>query len=346
MTNSTSTLHLSPEQILQPIEFALPTQTVLVDRSKVGADETQRLKHNLLGLARSSDNVRSFVSHLSNKGFFLVDHTQGVSRFEHLSDHSTFAQFFKDDSLQLRNGMFYSIEKPSLNVGAPRLLVVFSSIADYPLNASISRRMFFKNFPTIAKYVPKNTYILRIADIGSVLGSFYLNSNFDSDFTGKTQNLIQAIAKELSVQNSDIVLYGASKGATGAFYHGVTGSYAAVAVDPIVSDKYYLHEKKDAHFVEGNFPSYKEAVFSTLLNEVEPSSPIHVITSPSSEQYQYIDQLLSSHRGNRSLMLYRFSNPNISTHTDVGPQTINFVTAMINNLFYGIESKGSQDYAC
>lgn len=324
----------------------MPSQTLLVDRSKVGINETHRLKHNLLGLARSASHVRRLVSYLANNGFFLVDHANGVSRFEHLSDHSTFANFFNDDSVQLRDGMFYKVEKPSLDVGPPRLLVVFSSIADHPLNASLSRRMFFKNFPTIAKYIPKNTYILRIADMGSILGSFYLNSIFDPHFAAKTQTLIQAIAQGLGVEHSDIVLYGASKGATGAFYHGVSGGYAAVAVDPIVSDQYYLHEMNDLHFVEGNFPFDKETVFSTLLKEVEPRSPVHIVTSPSSEQYQYIERLLANHHCPQSLMLYRFSNPNISTHTDVGPQTVNFVTAMINNLFYGIEGKGSRDYAC
>ena len=86
------------------------------------------------------------------------------------------------------------------------------------------------------------------------------------------------------------------------------------------------------------FPSYSKLTRSRVQS--------HVVTSPSSEQYQHIDKLLREHLPAENLMLYEFCNPRITTHTEVGPNTINFVTAMLNNLFYGIQSTKSQRYAC
>ena len=146
MTEISSTLKLSETLATHPINVELPSQTLMVDRSEVGPNDTSRLKHNLLGLARSYPHVRELVSHLANNGFYLVAHKDGVSRFEHLSDPARFLQFFDDSSVQLRKELFYTLEKPSLTTDTPRLLVVFSSIADFPLNASISRRMFFGTF--------------------------------------------------------------------------------------------------------------------------------------------------------------------------------------------------------
>ena len=346
MTEISSTLKLSETLATHPINVELPSQTLMVDRSEVGPNDASRLKHNLLGLARSYPHVRELVSHLANNGFYLVAHKDGVSRFEHLSDPARFLQFFDDSSVQLRKELFYTLEKPSLTTDTPRLLVVFSSIADFPLNASISRRMFFRNFPTIGKYIPSDTHILRIADVGSVLGSFYLNNNHDPGFADKIQDLIRFVVESLGIDKSNVVLYGASKGATATLYHGIVGGYSGIAVDPIVSDEYYLKKMNDAHFVEGKFPTYKEAVFSELLQAHPITRPIHVVTSPSSEQYQHIDTLLKERLPAENLMLYEFCNPRITTHTEVGPNTINFVTAMLNNLFYGIHSTQSQRYTC
>jgi len=346
MTDLSATLKLSEHLARRPIVANFPAQTLRINRSEVGPNDASRLKHNILGLARSYPHVKELVSQLANNGFYLVSHADGISRFERLGDPSHFLQFFDNKDVQVREGLFYTLDKPSLTTENPRLLVVFSSIADFPLNASIFRRMFFRNFPSIGKYIPSNTHILRIADVGSVLGSFYLNNNHDPKFADKVQGLIRFIVKSTGVDKANVVLYGASKGATATLYHGILGGYSGIAVDPIVSDEYYLKKLNDAHFVEGNFPAYKQEVFSQLLSTCPITSPMHVVTAPNSEQYEHIDTLLRNYERPGHLMLYEFRNPRITTHTEVGPNTINFVTAMLNNLFYGIKSLESQRYSC
>lgn len=214
---------------------------------------------------------------------------------------------------------------------------MFSSIADFPFNASLSRRMFFKNYSSIAKYIPKDAYILRIADLGGVLGSFYLNSNADPNFENKVQNIIRKIQMEKGINDTHTVFYGTSKGGTGALYHGLKMGMKTLSVDPIVSDDFYINKHNDLHFVEGAFPKYKETKFSEVMSELKYKqlSFIKIITSPNSEQFEYIRDIIFSE--NLSINKYIFNNPLIKTHPDVGKHTLSFSTTMLNNLLYNID---------
>ena len=58
MTALSSTFKLS-ETLAASINVELPSQALMVDVLKLGPNDTSRLKHNLLGLARSY--LRTFV---------------------------------------------------------------------------------------------------------------------------------------------------------------------------------------------------------------------------------------------------------------------------------------------
>lgn len=323
----------------------LPNRELLIDKSEIGTSESAKLQHNFLAVARNYPSAKKLLIKLANNGFFLVDHSTrtGTSVFRRILSYNDFVKYFKDDDVKVFNDTFYKIEKPILRTKENRLLVIFSSIADFPMNASISRRMFFKNFETISKYIPKNTYILRIADIGAVLGSFYLNSNFDPLFEDKVQALISKIAAEFTVPDENIVLYGVSKGGTGALYHGILSKYKTVAVDPIMSDDHYLYRCNDLHFVEGVFPVDKQTKFKELISKVNDLSNINIICSKNSEQYEFLESMILNVKNTNS---YQFNGKNIKTHTDVGPETISFLTAIINALFYNIKTNGSFEVEC
>ncbi|WGE90851.1 hypothetical protein [Actinobacillus genomosp. 1] len=96
---------------------------------------------------------------------------------------------------------------------------------------------------------------------------FYLNSNADLQFENKVFKLIKKIQKECSALDEHTVLYGTSKGATGALFHGITMGLKTLAVDPIISDKHYLEKFNDLHFVNNVFPEYKQNKFAKLFDE-------------------------------------------------------------------------------
>lgn len=315
---------------------------IYIDKSTVGKNNDEKLLHNFLAVGRKSEAAKKLISKLSSKSFYLVKHMNGISVFKKFNDSNVFINLFDDKNIKSWNDTFYTLDSPIHETTKnKRLLVVFSSIADFPFNASLSRRMFFKNFSTIHKYIPKNTYILRIADIGGVLGSFYLNSNADFNFENKVQDLIRKVMKDVGTVNDQVVLYGTSKGATGALYHGLEMGLKTLAVDPIVSDEFYIERYDDLHFVEGAFPQYKQDKFNRLMNKNKDKRIgfIKIVTSNNSEQYSYIENIIFSK--NKSINRYVFSNPNIKHHPDVGEQTLNFATAMLNNLFYDVAADKS-----
>lgn len=330
-------LKLSRDNIEHEIVLNFQEQEIHIDKSQIGTNEEECFKHNVLAVARKYKFIKKLVVDLANHGFFLVEHDskQGISIFRKLDDYEKFLSAFNNPEIKLWNNTYYTLEKPLVSdeKTSYRMLVIFSSIADFPLNASIFRRSFFKNWGKVQNFIPKNTYVLRIADIGGVLGSFYLNSNFDHFFEDKIQSLIKKISEDLSINKNDIVLFGTSKGATGALYHGILGKYSTVAVDPIVSDEYYINEMNDLHFVEGAFPVSKEDKFNTIIDKNENLKNINIITSKNSQQFVFIDSLFC----NRSdINYFVFTNPYIKTHPDVGPNTLVFSTTLINSIFYNM----------
>lgn len=325
----------------------LDVSEIYIDKSTIGANDQEKTNYNFLAVGRKNDEAKKVIATLSSNNFFLVEHKAGVSVFKKNTDSNEFLKNFKNPLVRTWNDTFYTLEKPVIdNVADMRLLVVFSSIADLPFNANIDRRMFFKNFQSIAKYIPKNTYILRIADVGGVLGSFYLNSNADMQFEDKVQRLIRKVQMDCGVSDSHTVLYGTSKGATGALYHGVKMGVKAVAVDPIISDVHYMEKHNDMHFVKGAFPIFKQEKFAQLFVEYKDKNLTHIklVTSPNSEQFEYINDLILSQ--GIGVCTYVFSNPNIKGHTTIGENTLNFVTAMLNSALYNIDAKSTLVTSC
>ncbi|HHU8995023.1 TPA: XcbB/CpsF family capsular polysaccharide biosynthesis protein, partial [Escherichia coli] len=133
-----------------------------------------------------------------------------------------------------------------------------------PYSASLYR-YFAKNFSTIDKYVGKNVSILRVADIGGITGSFYLNTNALPTNADKIKSLILEVIEQCQIKSDDVVLYGCSKGGTAAVYHGLTNNYKIVAVDPILNDEHYVNNKNDLHLIEGVFPQPKEELFKKVI---------------------------------------------------------------------------------
>lgn len=335
-------ISFTAESQYDELNINFDVKEIYIDKSTIGKDDNEKINYNFLAVARKNEVAKRLVEELSNNKFFLVAHSNGVSLFVKMIDSATFSVYFKNKNIKIWNDCFYTLEAPQQEiVGEARLLVVFSSIADLPFNASIDRRMFFKNFSTISKYIPKNTYILRIADIGGVLGGFYLNSNADMQFENKIEKLIRKLQLELSISDKYTVLYGGSKGGTGALYHGIKMGLKALVVDPIISDIHYLEKLNDLHFVRNVFPESKQDKFSRLFdeNKTKDLSFVKLVTSPNSEQFIYISELILIPRINISS--YIFSNPNIKGHTDVGQNTLNFVVSMLNNMLYDIETKGN-----
>lgn len=339
---------LDKESVEHKIEIELPEWELYIDKSQLGSTPDECLKHNIISTGRKYKYVASFLMHCASCGFFLVRHDQenGISVLRNMKDRKKFMPAFGKRGTKLWNDVFYTLEKPVSVFAASksicRMLVVFSSIGEFPFNAAVANRAFYLDWPDVKNDIPANTYILRIADTGGVLGAFYMNSNFDKSFEQRVHDLIIHIANECHIAKGNIILYGANKGGTGALLHGILGEYRTIAVDPVVTDRFFIEKRNDQHFVTESFSEDKEKKFKNLLEESNNLDHIHIVTSYASEQFKYIKDIVWTHK---DVHMYIFNNENIKKQGDVLKNTVVFVKTLINAMYYNICNGGIEtDY--
>lgn len=289
---------------------------------------------NLITEARKDPDVKTVLKRLANNGFYLyMTKENNISSFVQHKVLDKLWNPIKNKDYFFENDLIYSLENPKI-LNDVNLLVVFSSISGSMYQSSL-HRYFEKNFKSISEYIAPNTAILRIADIGGITGSYYLNNNYIADNESKIQLLISKIARKYEAKKT--VLFGVSKGGSGALYHGVLGNYDFVAVDPIVDDEVYLKKHRDLHFVEDIFPVSKVEKFSNVLNGKKYSLINNgcIITSENSPQFSYIEKNIIGHF-NRDFSVFINNNPNIKDHPDVAPNSIYIITSLINSTLNGV----------
>nr|WP_164930051.1 XcbB/CpsF family capsular polysaccharide biosynthesis protein [Brachybacterium faecium] len=281
-------------------------------------------------------NVRSLMTSLANHGFSLYYNNLSENRFIRHDRIYRHWDALKDGQLRFtESGIVYEYEPPD----APQveqLIVIFSPISSVPR----LRRFNWRSFGGIRKYVAPRTGILRVADLGGVKGAFYLNTTFLPSNAQNVQDLIRDFAASLGVVDNRIVLYGASKGGTGATYHGLRAGLKFVAVDPILSDEWYETHESDYHYTaDGVFPRPKQEVFEGLVAHVsgsvdrDPPRGV-VVTSDKSPQYETVVESLAPLSD--SLLFLNSTNPAILKHPDVAPNTIYSQLMAINSLIMDI----------
>lgn len=167
----------------------------------------------------------------------------------------TFYRFVKRTELKTKFPKFKEVHyrilppKESKKYWGNRLLVRMMGFSSHHA-PSIIERNFQQDFLTLRDSVVKNTYILEIGDINLIAGSFYTNTKNYPDYENQIQELIELVAKKYEIDHNNIVLYGASRGGTGAMLHAALGNYKFVVADPVINDTaWYLDS--DSHYVDG-----------------------------------------------------------------------------------------------
>lgn len=284
---------------------------------------------NLITEARRDPRAKIVLTELANKGFYLyMTKDNKISSFVHHKALSRLWSPIRNKDYYFDNDLVYSIENPTI-INNVNLLVVFSSISDKLYQSSL-HRYFTKNFQNISKYINPNTVILRIADIGGITGAYYLDNKYIQDNESKIQHLISKIS--LKYEANKVILFGVSKGGSGALYHGVLGNYDFVAVDPILDDELYLTKHKDLHFVEGISTISKAEKFRNLLTSRRYALANNgsIITSENSPQFSYIEKAILQ-SSSKEFSIFVNNDPAIQDHPDVAPKSLFLITTLINN---------------
>lgn len=250
---------------------------------------------NLLQLSRENEDAYQIYISLLDHDFILYMHRDNQSFF---IKRELVATIWQRKDLTQKGDTFYKVEEPLKNnkLASKRLVVIFSSMppADDYFSDNVASRMFVRNYPSMPKHLLKNTYILRIMDLNRSSGSYYLNAGQCHTLESDVQAIISEVCEKNTINSENVVLYGASKGGTGALYHSILGNYHAVVVDPIFSIENY-NKSNDIHYLKNVLPEKLLPKFENAL-EVYPTDRRKVIlgTSRVPVNYRWYSQITDS----------------------------------------------------
>lgn len=308
---------------------------------QVGHEGLTKPNYNLMMAARGdkSGTARAILDLLTNHGYYIFKVEDSTTELVQHESIRTQWGWVEDGTYAITDDNIVHLFEPALGDETRRLVVFFAPMPDGVFATSINR-YFNQKFATMQKFIPSDTGILRIADTGGVKGAFYLDTTYLADNAARITGFIRTFAADHAIAESDLVMYGASKGGTGAAYHGMRNDWKFVAVDPIVGDAYYEQELDDLHFTTGGiYPRTKEDVFAELVEDFAGRAQRHpergaqsvVVCSHRSPQFAWIEPILAKPLHEQVAFLDS-SDPRIEDHPDVAKFTINLQTMAINAL--------------
>lgn len=290
---------------------------------------------SLLDLAMTDDEARRAVVELANHAFVAYASKDGVTSFVHYGFIGKLWKRVKDGQFKIdENGMVYSLDQPLSGFAATRLVVVFSPMAEN-IRAPYLMRHFEQDFPNIQGHLPVGTAVLRIADIGGVVGGYYMNSHGLPDNEAHVQALIRAVSEKLCLTEDDVVLYGRGKGGSASLYHGLLGGFRVVAIDPVVSDEYHVKFQRDSHFTVGVFPESKQNKFDRLCSEMTAGHMplVAIVCSDRSPQFPYITSVLKE-PAKSGIACFNSRRADIRTPPDAMAKTVRLAEMLLNMQLY------------
>lgn len=271
---------------------------------------------------------------MNNSGSILL--RNDFMLYYHNNEHSYFTKRKNISNLWHRTDLkragdtFYTLEPPLhiSNETSNRLVVVFSSmpLGNNYFSSNIANRCFTKNYPSLSKHLVSNTYLLRIMDCNLSFGSYYLNTPNYTTFEKDIQDLIVTIRNNFDITSDNTVLYGVSKGGTGALYHSIIADYHSVVVDPLFSLTKYI-KLNDFHFTKSYFPEKLTTIFKRLINGQNSSSALKVIIGVPTvtENYEEYSKLSMNNLG-----LLAINDTTIKSHGEIGKMTMAEQVTLIN----------------
>lgn len=291
---------------------------------------------SLIHLAKMDEAARELLIEFATRGYAVFRAPKEGSLLVHERAIAKVWPELGDGRYSIdEQGIPYTLSGPRRGGSPHALLVVFSSVNSVPFTQSLNRH-FTQNWPGLEKSIVDHAAVLRISDLGGIVGSFYLPTAFKEDNISAVQNLIVNTCKRLDLKPEDVVLYGASKGGTGALLQALHGGYSCVSVDPIVTNVRRETIEADSYFINSRiFPQTRDAVFRNAAHafleraEGSPDCVFNVITSPRSAEYLSIANLMGGDL-ERFTNLIVSDNPRINAHVDVAGKTAPIAMAMIN----------------
>ncbi|RIP34124.1 hypothetical protein BUZ14_08730 [Staphylococcus gallinarum] len=288
-------------------------------------------KENYIQKARKSPEIYTKYIELLKQDYILYFHEQTVSKFYKRSQVEV---LFQRKDLIRHNDIFYTLNEPqgrkSNDLESEKLLVLFTCMPnaqDYD-SSLIPKRMFPKFFDGIERNLVKNIYTMRIMDLNASHGSHYINTVNNKTYEDDIASAICRVQKELNITDDNTVLYGASKGGTGALNYGARLDLKCLAVDPIISTEEY--NVADEHFLK----HIREIDLSNKINQHLSQRSTRKKYIISSENVAFNFAKAREIKGD-NLILINKKDEHITAHPEVSRNTVPEQMTILNMLFTG-----------
>jgi len=297
---------------------------------------------NLMRVARTFDEIRPVVFALAEHGFVAYASDGRTSRFVHLRRIPSFWQPVRQGDMKVdESGLIYKLFVPEgVRIGS--LVVVFSSMAS-PFDKASLTRYFEPNFRSISKHLPDGVAVLRIADLDGVVGGFYLPTVNYPRRDWDVRALINQVSGGLSLEPSQVVVYGASKGGTAALSQVLLAGFRGVVVDPILDDASYETRYDDTHWTRGGvFLNTKDEYFDRLVadstgHEGSEDARLVLVSGVGSPLFSLVAGMSErlDEVGRRHLFVVS-TDERIVDHPHVSVRTLRTVSGLLNMQVEGI----------
>lgn len=226
--------------------------------------------NDLWELLDEQPNFRQEIYEKAQQGFTVDGFIDNKLHFVKVCDLNLNLKRYKN--------LHYSIELPEFNGFLCKKLVVLFTPATAPGSSSAKDRYFgTQQWNSLNTKVGKNVIIMRIADVAFVSGSYY------TLYEQEIFELISDTCAQFGLRHNDVVLYGNSRGGTGALLIGISGNYKTVSADPVINrtpwiygydgryDRQFMYD-----FIEENFSN---RLRNAMRNNVYDTRNIYVIAS-------------------------------------------------------------------
>lgn len=308
-------------KISEPIDFNNDKRILIDTESNL----------NYLEMVRKTPELHEQYKTLLKNDYILYFHQGTISKFykrKHVKE------LFQRKDLKQFRGIFYTLDEPEgrkVNENVPKkLLVIFTcmpNLQEYD-SALMPKRMFPKFFDGIERNLMKNINTMRIMDLNASHGSHYINTVNNDTFEDDIVSAIRQVQKELDISDENTVLYGASKGGTGALNYGARLDLKCLAVDPIISTEEY--NVSDEHFLK----HIREEDLSNKINQYLAKGSNRSKYVISSENVVFNFAKAQEIKGD-NLQLINKKDTHITAHPEVSRNTVPEQMTILNMLFSG-----------
>ncbi|MEY9140798.1 hypothetical protein ABH901_001775 [Mammaliicoccus lentus] len=132
--------------------------------------------------------------------------------------------------------------------------------------------------------------------------------------------------KKLNIKKKNVVLYGFSRGGSGAIYHGSLGDYKTLAVDPLlnIGGAIYWNNRR---LLKG---LRKDDVIPDINNYLKERNKYKKVIICSENIQSYYQEILRLDKS--KLKILNMKDDMITSHPEVSPNTVPEQLMVLNNL--------------